>query len=57
MDNLIIFLLLEAVPINASMAEQLKSALKHENYIEWMDNPAGQKLVGEMLHDALVKQS
>ena len=53
-DNLIILLLLEAVPINANMPEELKSALKHEKYIEWTDNPDGRKLFWESLQEALV---
>lgn len=56
-DNYVILLLLEPIPINEDMPEQLKSEIKRRNYIEWTDNPDGQKLFWEMLREALVKPS
>ena len=54
-DNQVILLLLETVPINGAMPEQLKSEIKQQHYIEWTDNPDGQKLFWLRLRDELVE--
>ena len=57
-DNYAILVLLEHIAVtDQRLPEQLKSQLKRRNYIEWTDNPDGQKLFWEMLKEALVKPS